>query len=183
MSPELPSIPSIDPTRRQVIASLAVIPGAGAAAGYQLGGVSGRFTTEVDQAVILREAVVHALRGGLGNVNVEGRTFRTTGQIYQGDLYVIHLIIDNQSDNERLHRLVLSELPTGLTVDAFADDPSEVDVKQVEEREWLVRIQPDHQAQIPDDEQVLELVIGTANTFETGFSTIEGILEPYPWGE
>lgn len=163
-------------SRRAMMIALALIPGAGAAVGDELGESIWGVTTEVTQAVVLEDAEVHSIPIGIGNMDLDGHQFRTTAEIAQGDLYAIHLILNNQSDDTRSHRLHLDGMPDGLFVELFPDEPSGIEVQEVDELEWVLEIGPSEDSTLPDHEQVLELVLDTTNDFQTGFVTFGGRL-------
>ena len=171
-------------SRRQYLFLAAGMSGAGATAGGAASGVIGDSSTAVDQAVIIRDLETYASGGGISVVDESNTSFRVSVNVAQGERYVLHLLVDNRADSRTAQRFSLDEVPDPFSVDLFGDPPTGVDVGQVEHTNWLVNIEPEHPTtlpsptSVPDDEQIIEVLVDVANTAVPKTYELSGALEP-----
>jgi hypothetical protein len=169
-------------SRRQYLALAMGATGAGATAGGAASGVlEGSSTTDVDQAVILRELETYASGGGLSLIDDSNTAFEVGVTVAQGEQYVLHLLVDNRADEQTTQQLSFDDVPHPLSVEVFGDPPTGVAAQQVEPTEWLVNIEPEHPSNstsVPDDEQIIEVLVSVANTASPGTYELSGTLEP-----
>jgi hypothetical protein len=169
-------------SRRQYLALAAGTTGVGATAGGATTGVLDGFsTTDIDQAVILREIESYASGGGVSIIDSSNTAFEVGVTVAQGERYVLHLLVDNRADEQTTQRFKLDTLPQPLSVDLFGDPPTGVEIQQVTHDEWLVNIEPEHPSNstsVPDNEQIIEVLVDVANTAVPKTYELSGALEP-----
>jgi hypothetical protein len=169
-------------SRRQYLALAIGASGAGATVGGATTGIlDGSATTDVDQAVILRELETYASGGGLSLIDSDNTAFEVGVTVAQGEQYVLHLLVDNRADEQTKQQLSFDDVPHPLSVEVFGDPPTGVGVQQVEPTEWLVNIEPEHPSDstsVPDNQQIIEVLVSVANTASPGTYELSGTLEP-----
>lgn len=170
-------------SRRELLVVAAATSGAGATVGDAASEVVGDGNTDVDQAVIIRDVETYASGGGLSVVDSSNTDFVVSVEVTQGERYVLHLLVDNRADEKTNQQFRFDEIPEPLSVELFGDQPTGVDVQATDHTEWAVNIEPEHPTgspptSVPDDEQIIEVLVEVANTAAPRTYELNGTLEP-----
>lgn len=171
-------------SRRELLVIAAATSGAGATVGDAASEVVGDGSTDVDQAVIIRDVETYASGGGLSVVDSSNTDFVVSVEVTQGERYVLHLLVDNRADEKTNQQFRFDEIPEPLSVELFGDQPTGVDVQAMDHTEWAVNIEPEHPTglpsptSVPDDEQIIEVLVEVANTAAPKTYELNGTLEP-----